>query len=61
MKEVSKSAIIPFIKINIDSMEIDCKSIILDNTENPFNDFGLAIVDNLVEYTSLEDEEKEET
>lgn len=40
-------------------MQIDYPRLTFDTSENPFKDFGPLIVDNLVEYSSYEDEEEE--
>ena len=48
--------------IGNESMQVDKTQVIVDKSEDPFKDFGSAIVGNIVNYNSStnEDEEKEE-
>ena len=41
-------------------MQVDKTNITIDRTEDPFKDFGLAIVGNIVDYSRSTNEEKEE-
>ena len=50
----------PHITINSESMQVDTTNVTVHKTKDPFKYFGLAIIDNIVDYSSSIDEYKEE-
>ena len=48
----------PHIAIGTESMQVDNTNVTVDRIEDPFKDFGSSIVGNIVDYTSLSEEEK---
>ena len=50
----------PHITIHSESMQVDSNKVIVDKSEDPFKDFGLAIVGNIVDYSSSTNEDQVE-
>ena len=50
----------PHITIDSESMQVDSTKVTVNKSEDPFKDFGLAIVGKFVNYNFSTDEDKEE-